>query len=302
MLFSGGSVSKSGLSYTLVGNTGFFHGNGNYVILTAGTFSLLNAFDCLVISDVDKDIRYEGGTAKTPVIKSYNAVNENDVVIAWRGADDFTQCIFDGLLLPDFSLIKRNIQPLLLPSSTVSKSGYSYTLTGNVSFLYGNRAYAIVPAGTYTMTNVLDCLVIPNVNKNLSYDGIENPIKTPVIKSYNAVTENDVVLIWRGMSEDVQSIWDNIILFKQTPAYVPYNKVNDRALFTNKLFLFEDEPLAIHKDSLFVDIASSKKCKVSIVSSSSNGLQRLDIQNPLLLNASSLGSTAKEEAFNNNGF
>lgn len=305
VLLAGASVSKTGsYIYTLTGMVGFFHGNGKYAIIEAGVYDVSQEGKCLVVSNINKNIFYDGesGSNKAPILipiyKDYSQINENDVVLISRGYAGDVQTVWDSLLLPDFAIlnkVNRSIQPIFLIGGNVTKSIDSYTLTGGIGFLHGSGKYVMLTPGTYEMS-AFDCWVIPSVDNSKNYDGSDGsePIITPLKVVFASVKKTDTVVMWRDGENNSQSIWDNILFSKQASGNsFAYDKVKDRALYANKLFLFEDEPLAIHKDSLFVDVTSSKKVKVSILSSTANGAQRLEVQNPLLLNTSSLGSTAE---------
>jgi len=108
---------------------------------------------------------------------------------------------------PNFNVVQRDIQPIALSGGSISKSGSTYTITGNVGFLHGKKKYSLVKPGSYVLGS-LDCLTVLNVDITKTYDGINNPVLIPTIKQYNLVDQYDVVLAWKSQNSYVTSIWD----------------------------------------------------------------------------------------------
>ena len=303
VLLAGASVNKTGqYIYTLTGNVAFYHGNGKYAIITPGVYDVSDAGKCLVVSNVDKNTEYDGSTSPIliPVYKNFTEINENDIVLIHRGYTDDVQSVWDSLLQNKFPA-----KPSVMVASPINKE---------VSFNFTNNSVTIY-AGTQFIEN------IETLNNYLTTTDQVVDLSSSIYSWYlffNKTTSSVEAYAYTDVVTPVKLTDKNLLLFAMTSnvykavniegAYKKdgylfgiavaenaslYDKVVDRAIYTNKLFVFDDEPLLIYKESLFVDITSSKKCNVSILSTTQKGLQRLDVQNPTLINSSSLGLTAE---------
>lgn len=211
LIWSGGSVGKTTTSFTTAGDTGFFFDNGGWIKLSPCNFTGLAFVDLIVIRNLSK---FNTGLTLTAEKITLSALTPNDVVIAWKDANE-VKTIFDDLLKNN-TISTAKVKPWLWTGGKVTKTSSSIKFSGQVGGSFASGHYFLMDPIEFTGINQFEYIVLRGLDFSKHNDGSQAPKPIPIKVTYTSLLIDDIILAWRDQIT-VYSIYDDMIRTNTIP-------------------------------------------------------------------------------------